>query len=75
MMIAVMSVILRNCVKKPEKVRTSTGIFLNFFYFQLTFNCKWLSPEVTADLSCSFHRPFTVRHVLHSSEIRLVLAL
>lgn len=37
--------------------------------YLLTFNCKWLSPEVTADLSCSFHRPFTVRHVLHSSEI------
>ena len=49
--------------------------FIFLFYFQLTFNCKWLSPEVTADLSCSFHRPFTVRHVLHSSEIRLVLAL
>lgn len=36
--------------------------------YKLIFNCKWLSPTVTADLSCSFHRPFTVRHVLHSSE-------
>lgn len=36
--------------------------------YLLTFSCKWLSPVVTANLSCSFHRPFTVRHVLHSSE-------
>lgn len=36
--------------------------------YKLMFSCKWLSPVVTAELSCSFHRPFSVRHVLHSSE-------
>ena len=36
--------------------------------FQLLCNCKWLSPAVTADLTGLFHRPFTARHILHSSE-------
>lgn len=35
---------------------------------KLVFSCKWLSPVVTAELSCSFHRPFSVRHALLSSE-------
>ena len=43
-------------------------------YFQLMCSCKWLSPVVTTDLSCSFHRPFTVRHMLHSSETKWVKA-
>lgn len=35
---------------------------------KLVFSCKWLSPVVTAELSCLFHRPFSIRHVLLSSE-------
>ena len=42
------------------------------FSFQLVFSCKWLSPVVTAELSCLFHRPFSIRHVLLSSESKWV---
>lgn len=54
----------------PQKTILNVKFDFVVVCFQLMFSCKWLSPVVTADLSCSFHRPFSVRHVLHSSETK-----